>query len=264
MIGNDINHLLIRCGGENMFNCQEIKSLNELELEVYNYIIRHQEDVIEMKIRDLAEAAHVSTTTVLRFCKKVGCNGYSEFKLKYKMYLNQKPSQVKIGDLGILLDFFKRTESDDFNKKLDEVASLLYYSQKIILTGIGNSGVLAKYGARYFSSVGKLAQHIDDPYYPVPSGYYDASVIIALSVSGETTQTIEQLKRFTSFNCAIVAITNSETSTIAKMSDVTLSYYVPVDRENLEVDLTTQVPVLYILEKLGKKVQFLLNQQDIM
>ena len=89
-------------------------------------------------------------------------------------------------------------------------------------------------------------------------------MIIALSVSGETTQTIEQLKRFTSFNCAIVAITNSETSTIAKMSDVTLSYYVPVDRENLEVDLTTQVPVLYILEKLGKKVQFLLNQQDIM
>ena len=76
-----------------MFRCQEIKSLNELELEVYNYIVRHQEQVVEMKIRELAEAAHVSTTTVLRFCKKVGCNGYSEFKLKYKMYLTQTPNR---------------------------------------------------------------------------------------------------------------------------------------------------------------------------
>lgn len=254
----------MRCGGENMFKCQEIKSLNELELEVYNYIVRHQEQVVEMKIRELAEAAHVSTTTVLRFCKKVGCNGYSEFKLKYKMYLAQTPNETKLGDMGILLDFFKRTESDDFNKKLDEVASLLYYAQKIIFIGIGNSGILAKYGARYLSSVGKLAQHIDDPYYPVPPGYYDASVIIALSVSGETDQTIEQLKRFTSFNCAIIAITSSETSTIAKMSDVTVTYYVPMDRIRLEVDLTTQVPAIYILEKLGKKVQSLLCHQAVL
>lgn len=248
----------MNCGGKIMFKCQEIKSLNVLELEVYNYIMRHKEQVVEMKIRELAEAAHVSTTTILRFCKKVGCNGYSEFKLKYKMYLNQTPKQAKVGDIGVLLDFLNRTESDEFNQKLDEVASLLYYAQKIILIGVGNSGILAKYGARYLSSVGKLAQHIDDPYYPVPSGYYDSSVIIILSVSGESDQTMEQLKRFTSFNCVTIAITSSEMSTIAKMSDVTLTYYVPIDRGNLEVDLTTQVPVLYILEKLGKKLQVLL------
>ncbi|WP_441299921.1 MurR/RpiR family transcriptional regulator [Breznakia sp. PFB1-11] len=43
-----------------------------------------------MKIRDVAEAAHVSTTTVLRFCKKVGCDGYAEFKIKYRMELEKK------------------------------------------------------------------------------------------------------------------------------------------------------------------------------
>lgn len=257
-VNESISHLFMNCGGKIMFKCQEIKSLNVLELEVYNYIMRHKEQVVEMKIRELAEAAHVSTTTILRFCKKVGCNGYSEFKLKYKMYLNQTPKQAKVGDIGVLLDFLNRTESDEFNQKLDEVASLLYYAQKIILIGVGNSGILAKYGARYLSSVGKLAQHIDDPYYPVPSGYYDSSVIIILSVSGESDQTMEQLKRFTSFNCVTIAITSSEMSTIAKMSDVTLTYYVPIDRGNLEVDLTTQVPVLYILEKLGKKLQVLL------
>ena len=68
-----------------MFKYEQVKDLNDLELEVYNYIMRHQEKVLEMKIRELAEGSHVSTTTVLRFCKKMGCNGYSEFKVKYKL-----------------------------------------------------------------------------------------------------------------------------------------------------------------------------------
>lgn len=57
--------------GESMFTCQEIKSFNALELEVYNYIMRHQEQVVEMKIRELADAIHVSTTTILRFVRKL-------------------------------------------------------------------------------------------------------------------------------------------------------------------------------------------------
>lgn len=243
--------------GDGMFTCQEIKSFNALELEVYNYIMRHQDQVVEMKIRELADATHVSTTTILRFCKKIGCNGYSEFKLKYRMYLNQEDKRIQSADTAILLDFINRVELEEFNQKLDEVAGLIYYAQKIIFIGIGNSGILAKYGARYFSGVGKLAQYIDDPFYPVPPGYYDASVIIALSVSGESNETINQLKRFTGFNCATVAITSSEKNTISKISDLTISYNFPLERTSVEVDLTTQVPVLHILEKLGKKVQSL-------
>ena len=93
-------------GGIKVFKCEQIKDLNDLELEVYNYIMRHQEKVLEMKIRELAEASHVSTTTVLRFCKKVGCNGYSEFKVKYKMYLNEVPNQAKKEDIRVLVNFF--------------------------------------------------------------------------------------------------------------------------------------------------------------
>ena len=70
-----------------MFSHQEIRSFNELEMSIYNYILSNKEKVVYMKIRDLADGAHVSTTTVLRFCKKVGCEGYSEFKLRLKQEL---------------------------------------------------------------------------------------------------------------------------------------------------------------------------------
>ena len=42
-----------------------------------------------MTIRELAEAAGVSTTTVLRFCRKLQCEGYSEFRVRFKLYLGR-------------------------------------------------------------------------------------------------------------------------------------------------------------------------------
>ena len=73
-----------------MFECEVIKGLNELELSLYEYIMKNSEKVMYMKIRDLANEAHMSTTTVLRFCRKLNCDGFSEFKLKFKMYMDSK------------------------------------------------------------------------------------------------------------------------------------------------------------------------------
>ena len=58
-----------------MFTAEQVKSFNELEFGVYQYIIQHQAAVPYMRIRELAAETHVSTTTILRFCKKVDCDG---------------------------------------------------------------------------------------------------------------------------------------------------------------------------------------------
>ena len=55
-----------------MFTAQALKSLNEQEMLVYQYVMEHRSAVPCMRIRELATEAHVSTTTVLHFCKKMG------------------------------------------------------------------------------------------------------------------------------------------------------------------------------------------------
>ena len=55
-----------------MFSEEMICSLNDLELEVYKYVVRNADKVCYMRIREFADAAHVSTSTILRFCKKGG------------------------------------------------------------------------------------------------------------------------------------------------------------------------------------------------
>lgn len=238
-----------------MFSAAEIKSLNETELEVYKYITKNRTEVLNMKIRDLADAAHVSTTTVLRFCKKIGCEGYSEFKLKYKMELSKNEVAKDYNDVHTMLQYFKRIDTEDFDNELNKVAELIYERSNVIFLGIGTSGILAKYGARFFSNIGKFSQHIDDPFYPVPNRYLDDSVVIILSVSGETRETIDQMHNFLNTKSVILSITNTNVNTIASMSDINLSYYMPMTIIGDSLNLTTQVPVLFILETLAKKVQ---------
>ena len=72
-----------------MFSYEVIQSLNSLELTLYEYIMTNSKKVIYMRIRELADEAHVSTTTIFRFCKKLNCEGFSEFKLKFKMYIEE-------------------------------------------------------------------------------------------------------------------------------------------------------------------------------
>lgn len=236
-----------------MFNYEIIQSLNHLELSLYDYIMKNSKKVIYMRIRELADEAHVSTTTILRFCKKLKCEGFSEFKVKFKMYIEAESIEKVNDDTSEIINFLKTIDNSDLDKKLDELCDLVKTASNIIFIGVGSSGILCKYAARYFSSIGKFTVHIDDPFYPTNFKYYDNCLIIALSVSGETPTTMDNIVRLKKEGCSIVSITNSENCSISKMSDLNLSYYVQQVKVG-ESDITTQLPVLYMIERIGKKL----------
>ena len=234
-----------------MFSSEIIKSLNDLELVLYRYIIKNTEKVTYMRIRELADEAHVSTTTILRFCKKFDCNGYSEFKIKLKMYLQDSNINAVKNDQSVIIDFFKKLNTEELDEKIEAVCELISNSSNLVFLGSGTSGILCKYAARYFSSVGKFASYIDDPYFPANYKTYENCVIIILSVSGETKSVINLINNFKRENCPIVSITNSENCTISKISDLNISYYINQEKIGIS-DITTQVPVLYIIETIAK------------
>ncbi|AQR97784.1 MULTISPECIES: MurR/RpiR family transcriptional regulator [Clostridium] len=236
-----------------MFNYEIIQSLNDLELMLYRYIMKNADKVVYMRIRELADEAHVSTTTILRFCKKVDCEGYSEFKIKLKMHIQKNESNKINDDTSIIIDFFKKLDNSELEKKLNTLCDLIKAANNVIFIGTGTSGILCKYAARYFSSIGRFAMYIDDPYFPRNYKMYEDSIIIAISVSGETATVIDHISNLKRENSTIVSITNSENCTIAKISDLNISYYVQRERIGIS-DITTQIPVLYIIESIGKRL----------
>ena len=236
-----------------MFSYEVIQSLNNLELSLYEYIMKNNKKVIYMRIRELADEAHVSTTTILRFCKKLNCEGFSEFKVKFKMYIEENNIKKVSDDTSEIINFLKNIEESDLDRRLDKLCEMVKMANTIIFLGIGSSGILCKYAARYFSAIGKFAFHIDDPFYPKNFKCHGECLVIALSVSGETDNTIENIVRLKEEGFSVASITNSENCTRAKMSDLNLPYYVQQVKVNYS-DITTQLPVLYMIERIGKKL----------
>ena len=229
-----------------MFTHEMIKSFNQLEMDVYNYIISNEEKVVYMKVRELAEEVHVSTTTILRFCKKVGCEGYSEFRLKLKQEVNSKEQKKINMDLTAVKDFFERVQTQAFAENIQEAVKLLTKASSIIFVGVGNSSIIGKYGARYFNNVGWFSFAIDDPFTPVFRGKGERTATVALSVSGETEQTLMLAE-----NCSL-----------AKMSDCNINYYVSEYKKDENYDLTSQMAVVFILELIGRELEGVHNDTD--
>lgn len=169
-----------------MFSYEVIQNFNDLEMVIYQFINEHKQEVKYMTIRELAEAAHVSTSAIVRFCKKNNCDGYSEFRTRFKMYLSEERKKQPKNGIDEITNFFQ----------------------------------------------------IEDPYFPVGKEF-ENTVVIALSVSGETPETINLAEKLKFHGCKLVSITNKSDCSLAKMSDYNIPYYVTESSIDNEYNVTT-------------------------
>lgn len=237
--------------------------LTDLDFEIYKYISDHLEQVTFMRIRELADFTHVSVATIQRFCRKFECDGFSEFKIRLRLFLEKKNDEVKKFiaplDPSIYIDFLERVTQPAFQEKISSAIKLINEKEVVIFIGIGSSNVLAEYGALYFSSLFKMSFRIEDPQTdPVAylaKDFLDRACIIALSVSGETKGIVDYLSNFNFKGSAIISITNSANSTVAKLSNVNIPYYITKE-SSAEQDVTSQLPALFIIEYLAKCIHY--------
>lgn len=232
-----------------MFSNEQISSYNELEMSIFNYVTKNLDKVAYMRIRELADETHVSTATILRFCRKNQCEGFSEFKVKLKMLLSQH-KKASVQNLKsthhTVYEFFEQSQHPDIEEKIRLAAQLIAKASSVIFIGTGSSGIMAEYGARYFSSLGTFAMYIKDPHFPVHASLRENNITISLSTSGENPYTLPLLRQIKQEKGKIISITNNRQSTLAKISDLTIPYN--VNEEYYETaNVTTQFPVLFLL-----------------
>lgn len=236
-----------------MFSYDNIQKFNETEIRIYKFIAHNGEKIPYMTIREFADAIQVSTSTILRFCNKLDCNGYKEFKERFKKYAHQIQETPPKGNLNELLYYLKKTNTNSFEQKIEEGAHFIRKAKTVIFIGSGSSGALAKYAARYFSNLGKFSMGLEDTLYPITKDM-ESAVVIALSVSGETKGVIELINKFKINKCDILSITNVSNCTISQMSDWNISYNMDVHDVNGGYNATTQVPVLFLIEALAERI----------
>ena len=240
---------------EQLFNLQRITRLDPSETLVYRYTVEHPNTVPYLRLQELADAAGVSAETVLHFCQKMDCSSYAEFKWKLKEQVGAPPMDVLQDPLPELQAFFQRVDTPAYQAKLEQAAALVAQAERVFTVGIGNSGSIASYGARYFSNMGKFAMSVTDPFYPITASASTTMAAVLLSVSGETGAILQIARNLKARNCSLIAITSRDDSSLARLADFTLPYYTPLCRQQMEsCDFTTQIPAIYLLESISRRV----------
>lgn len=239
-----------------LFSKNVLGQFSELDYEVYHFILKNSDKIPYMTIREVANEAHVSTTTITRFCKKVNCDGFSEFKVRYKLETERIREQQDHYDSSIVLDFLQRASTELFQKQLDQITDIIASKKHVIFLGVGNSGIIAEYAARYFCNIGIFSTGVNNPFFPINLEVPNETVIITLSVEGEVDTLIRNYEILKKSKAVVVTVTNSKDSTLAKMSDYNISYYIQRELAHksswAKVDITSQIPAIYIVESLAK------------
>ena len=95
---------------------------------------------------------------------------------------------------------------------------------RVIVTGMGKSGIIARKIAATFSSTGTAAHFL----HPAEAVHGDlgaiqpGDVVVPISLSGETPEVLRLVERIRRLGARIVALTGSPSSTLGRAADVTL------------------------------------------
>lgn len=231
-----------------MFTSEILKEFNDLDMKIYDYIIANSIEVTYMSIRELAKEIPTSTASIIRFCKKMGYDGFNDFKYAFRLSM-KKDITYRNYDFNEVIDCLKKLDNDVYHHRINEAIILLGNADSVLFLGVGDSGIIGQYGARRFSSHGKFAMFINDPYYQI-NIMGSHTVAIALSISGETPELIREINDCKMKGCKIITITTASHSTLARISDVVIPYYIHIKKRG-PVMFTSQVPALSIIENLA-------------
>lgn len=106
------------------FAYSQVENLNEAEMCVYNYVVKNLKHILNLSVRELADEVHVSTATVMRFCKKMGYSGFSELKYKIKEFYEQQDQEDNY-EINDIEGFVEHVKSNDYLDRLKKAADLI-------------------------------------------------------------------------------------------------------------------------------------------
>ncbi len=96
------------------------KDFAEREKKVYDYLLKRESRIQDLKVSDIAEGAGVSKATVVRFCKTLGYDGLKDFKVGYEA--GKGPAHLDVEEL----DF--DTPSDEIGQRYVSLLNSVFHA----------------------------------------------------------------------------------------------------------------------------------------
>ena len=226
------------------------QSLRKSEAKVATYVLAHANDVIKMRIVDLAAQSEVSEPTVIRFCRALGFDGFQSFKLQLaqQLGLGSVYTQFAVDDNDTVADLGNKvfdttigsllTVRDELNPEvLEQAINTISNARRVEFYGFGASGSVAADAQHKFFRLQLSTAAYTDPHIQHMSAISLSTkdVVVAISQSGETQALLQSVNLAREAGATVIGVTPQNTSISHKCS---IPIYV-----NMEEDLQSFTPV---------------------
>ncbi|BDT68906.1 HTH-type transcriptional regulator HexR [Comamonadaceae bacterium OS-1] len=182
-----------------------LSSLAPAEQRVGKLVLADPRAFANLPVSELSDRAHVSKPTVVRFCRSMGYDGLSDFKLKLagsvsegvpfihrSVDLDDKTSDVMVKVIDNTVAAFLKYRNDASTTALEKAAEILAETYKtgkrIEFYGAGNSGIVAQDAQHKFFRLGVHAIAYSDGHMQVmgASMLGPGDCVVVISNSGRT------------------------------------------------------------------------------
>lgn len=205
-----------------------IPALPPAEQRVARLLLADARAFATLPVGELAERAHVSKPTVVRFCRSVGYDGLADFKIKLAGSVNEGVPFVhraveeddKAGDIVVkvvdnavaaLLRYRTAAAGSAFERAIVALSAAVHRHGRVDFYGVGNSAFVALDAQHKFFRLGLHAQAVTDSHVQLMSATLltEGDCAVLFSNSGRTRDLMDVVEIARRKGATVIAVTAS-------------------------------------------------------
>lgn len=217
--------------------------LTSIEKKIAEYILEDPERIKNLTTYEIAQNCDTSQASIVRFSKKLGFSGFPDFKLslsqdignrKAESHVNIMHEELKSTDSFEIIGKKVATENTravnntyeitDFNE-LEKAVQAINSARKIMLAGVGFSGIVARDLYFKLMELGKVASFENDSHMQLSylSTMNENDILFVISHSGKTLELFNLTKVAKNKGIKIITLTSVANNPIRELGDIRLS-----------------------------------------
>lgn len=223
---------------------QHYDILSDTEKKVADYFLEIGNNAVAKTIANISDDISVSQATIFKFVKKLGFNGFQDFKISIAKNANSSvidPSIIGYTDINegdtsyqiaskvinaniASINNFMQSITEE---KLDNILSMIYISETIHFFGVGGSSVIAFDSYQKFLRTKYNCDYIFDYHLQLmyTTKLTDKDLVFLFSHSGQSIETLNLAREIAQTPASLVVLTGNSTSELINLANESIIAY---------------------------------------
>lgn len=222
-----------------------------LEIDVIDYIKRQPELVTSMTLVELAQVTFASNATIVRICKKFGYSGYNEFRYDLrKKTMNQVNSLNLTHNISDSIVYMNDLIHDLHTHQILKIAEWIHSDKTIYLFSTNQLQVPLMHFYNQLISLDVMCMKYSDIHLmsDAAQSMNENDVVFILDMGSSNEELLAMAHLIKDHQATLISLIATQHSNLEAISDLTLYANTPKRMSNNQVDVTSQLGILIILQ----------------